>query len=126
MALQRTKIAAAGGPGNNMVNVGTSDTTVVDNPASTKTLVTALALHNYHASTIISVEVFIPSPSGGAPGASASSNRFAKVEGLPPGETAIVPFGEPGLMLTDDGDSIVCKCDTASACTAIPYGDTIT
>lgn len=116
MALQRTNIG-------DIVAVGTSATTLVETDGTTKKLVMCVAFHNYSASSV-SVQLHVPPPSSGAPGAVSDATQMFE-QTLVPNETwEWAPPG--GWLLTTDGQSLRAVAGSASAINATVHGDAIT
>lgn len=113
MSMQRTKLA-------DIQYVGSSAGSIYANPASTKTFVRGLILHNTSASAE-TVKVYVVPDSSGSLGTAGAGNRVLNVS-LPANDTLIWEFPYPAV-LTDTNDSIQAETTTASKVTVLVLGD---
>lgn len=72
-------------------------------------------IHNANT-TAETVELWLVPGNSGSAGTAADTNKIYK-ESLGAGETRLLDFGIPGLILTTDGDSLQAKTTTASKVT---------
>ena len=113
MALQRAKLA-------DIQYVGSSAGSLFSNPASTKTFVRGVVLHNTNT-TAETVKVYVVPDSGGALGTAGAGNRVLNIL-LPANDTLFVEFPY-SVVLSDTNDSIQAETTTASKVTALVIGD---
>lgn len=113
MALQRTKLG-------DIAFIATTAGSIYANPASTKTVIKGLILHNTN-STTETVRVHVVPDSAGALGTAADGNRILNVS-LPANDTLLVEFPY-AVTLTDANDSLQAATTTASKVTVIVLGD---
>lgn len=113
MALNRTKLA-------DIQTVAAAAGSVYSNPASTKTYIRGIVLHNTN-STTETVQIYNVPDSSGALGAAAAGNKFLKVS-LIADETIFLDLTYP-IVLTDTNDSLQAVTTTASKVTLQLLGD---
>jgi hypothetical protein len=113
MALQRAKLA-------DIATIAATAGSVYANPASTKTYVKGLVLHNTNSSAE-AVKVYSVPDSSGSLGTAAAGNRILNVS-LPANDTLIVEF-PCAVVLTDTNDSLQAETTTASKVTITVLGD---
>lgn len=113
MALQRAKLA-------DIQYVPAAAGSIYANPASTKTFIRGLLLHNTNTSAE-NVKVYVVPDSAGALGAAAAGHLILNLS-LPANDTLLVemPYS---LVLTDTNDSVQAITTTASKVTVIVLGD---
>jgi len=96
------------------VNNGAAGT-VYAVPASTTAYVRSVTLHNVDTSTR-SVQVWNVLDAAGAVGVAADTNQFINVDILA-GDTVLVEFEAPGIIMEDENDSIQAQADAANKVT---------
>lgn len=116
MALNRARLA-------NIQQIASSAGALITNPASTKTWIRGIVLHNTSASTAITVTLFNVPDSTGSVGTAAASNQFFTKE-LAIGETVYIDFPGPGIVLEDTNDTIQGEDGVGSTVTVMFMGDT--
>lgn len=113
MALQHTKLA-------DIQTLPATAGSIYANPASTKTYIRGLVLHNTNTSTE-AVELYNVPDSSSSVGTAAATNRFLKVN-LAADETLFVDLVYP-VILTDTNDAVFGKATTVSKVTVQLLGD---
>ena len=113
MAIVRGKLAE-------ITTIPATTGVIYANPASTKTYIGGITLHNTHTSTEF-VEIYVVPDSGGSVGTAALANRIIAVA-LAPNETINYPFPGDGISLTDTNDSLQADTNTASKVTILLSG----
>lgn len=113
MALQRGKLA-------DIQYISDSADDIYANPASTKTYIRELILHNTNTTTE-TVTLYNVPDSAAALGTASGANQFAKIL-LVADETLHYAFEHP-IVLTDENDSIQAVTTTASKVTVQILGD---
>ena len=93
---------------------------IYSNPASTKTFVSGLTLHNTAATAELVLIYNVPDSSGSV-GTAAAGNRILRVN-LDSGATVTYPFPGDGIILEDTNDSIQAVTTTASVVTIMLHG----
>ena len=102
-----------------IVQIADSAGAVFTNPASTKSYVRLIVIHNTNTSTEI-IELWnVPDDSG--VGTAADANKMNKISVLT-NDTVNLEFSGPGLVLVDENDSIQAKTTTASKVTIQIHG----
>jgi len=114
MSLQRAKLA-------DIQYVASSAGSIYANPASTKTFVRGITLHNTN-STAETVKLYNVPDSATALGTAGAGNRFLNVS-LAANDTLLIEMPYP-IVLTDQNDSIQAETTTASKVTVQLHGDT--
>lgn len=101
--------------------VATDAVTLVANPSGKTTYIRSIILHNINTTTE-TVTLYIVPDSGASEGAdSDTTNRFYK-EDLLAGATRIIEFPIPGIVLTDENDTLQGACTTHEKVLAWVYG----
>jgi len=113
MALQRAKLS-------DIQSIASSAGSIYANPASTKTFLRGLMLHNTNTTTEV-VKLYVVPDSTGSVGTAASSHLVLNIS-LPANDTLLVEFPYP-LVLTDTNDSVQAMTTTASKVTVMLFGD---
>ena len=90
-------------------------TTVYANPASTKTFINAIILHNTN-SVAESVEIWTVPDSTGAVGTAVDANRWW-ADDLAANETVLVPLPKTGIILEDTNDTLQAATSNVSKVT---------
>lgn len=85
---------------------------VYTNPSSTTSYVRVIMLHNTNSSTE-SVKIYQVPDVANAVGTASNANKIYE-EVLNPNDTRIIEIEAPGLMLTDENDTIQGESSTAS------------
>jgi len=113
MALQHTRLAE-------VAYVPSSVGSIYSNPASTKTHLRGLLLHNTNTS-VENVTIHWVPDSSGSVGTASNATRIFNVD-LQANETQTfeVPYG---IVMTDHNESIQAVTTTASKVTVVPLGD---
>jgi hypothetical protein len=98
-----------------------SGVTIFTNPVSTTTYIRSIILHNVN--TIVeTVSLYnVPDSTGSAGTLSDTTNRIYKEE-LEAGDTRILEFPTPGLVLTDANDTIQGLCTVNNKVIVYMYG----
>lgn len=113
MALQYGKIQ-------DPTTLPSSTGSVYANPASTKTYVRGITLHNSNSATE-TAELWVVADSGGSLGAAGDTNKIFK-QNIDPGDTLMIDFPHP-IVLVDTNDAIFGKATTASKVVVLLHGD---
>lgn len=111
--MQRAKLA-------DIQYVAASAGSIYANPASTKTFVRGLVLHNTNGSAE-TVKVYVVPDSSSSLGTAGAGNRVLNIS-LPANDTLFVEFPY-SVVLTDTNDSIQAETTTASKVTVLVIGD---
>lgn len=93
---------------------------VYTNPASKTSYVRSIVLHNANT-TAETVKLYLVPDSTGAVGTAGVTNKIFEEE-MAAGATTIIEFPAPGLMLTDENDTIQGVTTTASKVTITATG----
>jgi hypothetical protein len=100
---------------------GTDAVTLVANPSGKTTYIRCIILHNVNTTTE-TVTLYIVADSAGSEGEdSDTTNRFYK-EDILAGSTRIIEFPIPGIVLTDQNDTLQGACTTHEKVLAWVYG----
>jgi len=90
-------------------------TSMYANPASTKTFINSIILHNTNSVTE-SVEIWIVPDSTGSVGTAANANRWW-ADDLVANETRLVPLPKIGIILIDTNDTLQAATSNANKVT---------
>lgn len=101
--------------------VATDAVTIVANPVSTTTYIRCIIIHNVNTTTEAVTLYLVPDSAGSEGADSETTNRFYK-EDLPAGSTRILEFPVPGLVLTDQNDTLQGACTTHEKVLVWVYG----
>ncbi len=88
--------------------------------ASTTSYIRSIILHNNHTASVI-VKLYNVPNSGAAPGAGAAGNQFFYAT-MTAGQTIMIEVPIPGLVLSDQYDTIQAWSDNASKVTIQIFG----
>ena len=99
-----------------------SAASLVANPATTKSYVRLIVLHNTHVAALV-VDLYNVPDAAGSLGAAADANKIYS-QSLNADETVFLEFAAPGLMLVDENDSIQGLAGTTSLVTVAITGFT--
>lgn len=113
MTMQRGKLA-------DIQTIATTAGSIYANPASTKTYIKTIIIHNTNT-TAETVQVFNVPDSSGSLGTAVTTNRFINVS-LAANDTLEFSPDYP-IVLTDTNDSIQASTTTASKVTVMLHGD---
>jgi hypothetical protein len=95
--------------------------TTFTNPTSTTSYIRMIIIHNVNTSAETVSLYNVPDSGGSAGTLSDTENRFYK-ESLDAGATRIIEFPAPGLVLTDENDTIQGSCTVDSKVIIWAYG----
>lgn len=113
MAITRGRLA-------NIATVANSAGSVYSNPASTKTFISGITLHNSNTTAELVTVHNVPDSTGSL-GTAAAGNRILRVS-LDPNQTITYSFPGDGIVLEDTNDSIQAVTTTDSVVTIMIHG----
>jgi hypothetical protein len=106
----------------NIQTLPSTAASIYSNPASVKSYVGGITLHNTNTTNEI-VDIHNVPNSGGALGTASAVNRFIRIT-MAPNDTISYSFPGDGLVLVDPNDSIQAKSTTAGVVTIQLSGPT--
>lgn len=93
---------------------------VYTNPSGVTSYIRTIILHNTNTSTE-EVKLYTVPDNSGSVGTASSANKWYN-ESLGAGETRVIEFAAPGIILLDENDTIQAVTNTASKVTIQIYG----
>ena len=105
-----------------IVRLGAGKTTVYANPASMKTYIRSIHLHNTDVADKY-IEIWNVPDNAAAVGTADDTNKWIQVT-VPTDESVFLEFGAPGIILVDENDSIQAEPEAADKITFQMYGFT--
>ena len=100
---------------------GTDAVTIVANPAGKTTYIRSIIIHNVNTTAETITLYLVPDNATSEGEDSETTNRFYK-EDLPAGSTRILEFPIPGLVLTDENDTLQGACTVHEKVLVWVYG----
>ena len=105
-----------------ITTISDSAASVYANPSSTTSYVRLIVLHNTNTTAETVILYNVPD-NAAAVGTAADANTFYE-KALSPNETITIELTTPGIVMTDENDTIQAVTDTASVVTVQIYGGT--